>query len=113
MIQGNSGQLREGAAQGCFGGLITGEVEAEGITGAEKSGQGPITSIPLEPEAAAEHQLDQRFQLPGAALAGPQLLPAHAREVDHRDLAGGGLSRGQAAIHDAAQPQRRPLLVLG
>lgn len=62
-----------------------------------------------EPEAAADHQLDQRLQPPSAALAGPKLLPADAREVDHRDLAGGGLSRGQAAIHDAAQPQRRAL----
>ena len=112
MIQGNSGQLREGAAQGCFGGLITREVEAEGISGAEERGQDLVAPIALKPEAAADHQLDQGFQGPGATLAGPRLLPADARERDNKDLAGDGLSGRQSAIHDAARPQRRPMLVL-
>jgi hypothetical protein len=113
LLKRHGGHFSKSAAECGFGALIAGQIKAQGITGAEEGGQGPVAPIALEPEAAAEHQLDQGLQGPGATLAGPQLLPADAREIDHRDLTCGGNSCRQAAINDAAQPQRRTLLVIG
>ena len=113
LLERHGGHFSKSATEGCFGALIASKIKANGITGAEEGGQGPVAPIALEPEAAAEHQLNQRLQRPGATLAGPQLLPADAREIDHRDLTCCNNSCRQAAINDAAQPQRRALLVLG
>jgi len=63
----------------------------------------------LYPQGCIARKLRQG---PGATLAGAQLLPADAREINHRDLARGGNSCRQAAIDDAAQPERRTLLVI-
>ena len=70
LFERHGGHFSKSAAESCFGALIAGQIKAQGITGAEEGGQGPVASIALEPEAAAEHQLDQRLQGPGATLAG-------------------------------------------
>ncbi|MEB3167382.1 MAG: hypothetical protein VKK97_01475 [Synechococcaceae cyanobacterium] len=71
LLQRHDGQLTERSAEGGLGGLIIGQVEAQGIAGTEEGRQSPVAPIALQPEAAAEHQLDQRFQRPGTALTGP------------------------------------------
>ena len=70
LIQRHGGQFAEGSAESCLGGLISGEVEIQRIGRAEKSGQGPIAPIALQPWGAAKHQLDQRLQLPSATFTG-------------------------------------------
>ena len=63
----------------------------------------------LHPQGCTARKLRQG---PGATLAGPKLLAAVAGEINLRDLTCGDSCGGQAAINDAAQPERQTLLVI-